>query len=252
MFKWRDKRWKDYHARLKNANVKDPASHPVIQRAIAVNLRYDFLQHARKFSEYKLFQKCFLEHPYLLSRAKRRDGMLLSKVSEQYIYQACLLLREFPDMTGWTVLELGGGFGGFCHTLRQAQAWVRWSLVDAPEMLALARSFLGDTAQYSTIDDLSVLPDRPEWKFDLFVSNYCLTETTPDYVQYLTERVFPRCRRFFIIDGGRAAQDIQQIYRGWLQEHTRFAEYEYAALPHQKIRVHIGELLNELHCNQSG
>lgn len=95
-----------------------------------------------------------------------------------------------------SILEIGCGFGGLAwEILKEIQ--VSYTVVDNEIMLTQAKKFLGDKVEYIEAGEIETLQDR---KFTLFISNYCLSETPPEYRQYILENIIKNCQKISIID----------------------------------------------------
>lgn len=109
----------------------------------------------------------------------------------RYVKVAGELGALFGNLSGKTVVEIGGGYGGQCRILSSLYAFKEYIIVDLPEVLELAKKYLepwGFThIRYLTPDQIS-LEDR----YDLLISNYAFSEcsykTQISYVEKLFKR----------------------------------------------------------------
>jgi len=95
-----------------------------------------------------------------------------------------------------SILEIGCGFGGLASEVLKLMS-VRYTVVDNKIMLAQAKRFLGDTVEYIDAEKIEMLQGR---KFGLFISHYCLSETPPEYREYVLKEITKNCQGIFIID----------------------------------------------------
>jgi len=197
-----DKRWQDYHKRLKAINLKSFASHPLMKRVMTLSGSDNYFQYTESYPK-ELIEALahFQEHPCLLKNARPRKNKRIHISSEKYIYQVCLLRHQF-NLAKKSVLEMGSGYGGFCRIVRFAEPRLgRYTLFDHPTMQRLAQFFLSTNPLLSWVstDQTSELE---QGEFDVLVSNYCLSEVPPEFRQYVYNKVFTQCKGVFIIDGG--------------------------------------------------
>jgi len=95
-----------------------------------------------------------------------------------------------------SVLEVGCGYGGLASEILKLVP-VKYSVVENELMLNHSWEYLGDKVEYIEAEKIETLQDR---KFTLFISNYCLSETPPEYQQYVLENIIKNCQKIFIID----------------------------------------------------
>ncbi len=84
------------------------------------------------------------------------------------------LTSFFGDLSGWSIAEIGGGFGGQCRILNSYFPLKNYSIIDLPEPLLLAEKYLSsfdvENIQYIQNTDLEeIFPD-------LVISNYAFSE----------------------------------------------------------------------------
>lgn len=249
--------WAGFYKNMENMDYGNFAKHPMIQKTIAVKIGYPFSKHYGECrEEIAKIVEAFEEHPWLAGVANERfdKDIPINKSSEQYAYQLGLLMKAFPDLNGLRILEIGAGFGGFARMLLRTFPKVKsYTVLDVPPMLKLCKAFLvadspktdllfADAVHLGTAAPLAIhrANNKEGTEFDLLISNYCLTETTPEYVGKLCQVVFPSCNNFFIIDGGKQAMGIQALYTDWLSRNTHLRADDYNALPHQYQKVYVG------------
>lgn len=196
-----DERWQNYHGKLESMPIEEFPTNPVMRQVMTLSGGEDFFRHISDDEAAGILSR-FTEHPILLPLARDRKGHKVHIASEKYIFQVCLLKREF-DIQGEDVLEIGSGYGGFCRIATLAMPGIRkYVLLDHPVMNRLSRTFLAgnDKVEWVDVQDRDQLKGR---KFGLVVSNYCLSETPVEYRNWIYENVFPNCQGAFIIDGGK-------------------------------------------------
>jgi hypothetical protein len=79
----------------------------------------------------------------------------------------------FGDLSGWRIVEIGGGYGGQCRIIRARFAVKSYTIYDLPEAAELASRYL----EAFGFRDVSFNPPSPlEAEADLVLSNYALSE----------------------------------------------------------------------------
>jgi len=153
----------------------------------------------RKKEDHPIFNK----HPAYW--AKEKYDVELGRSTAYYIMQACYLLNCFPDLKDKKIVEVGAAYGGLARVLLEVEPKIkRYSIIDIDMMLAAAKEILGKKAKYY---DTTETPYKGLGKQDIFICNVCLSETTPEFLNYLKAKVWPLCENFFILDN--------DDYEGW-------------------------------------
>lgn len=95
-----------------------------------------------------------------------------------------------------SVLEIGCGYGGLAWEILNIIP-VSYTVVDSGMMLIQTKKLLGDKVEYIIADKIEMLHDR---KFELFISHFCLSETSPEYRRYVLENIIKNCQKISIED----------------------------------------------------
>lgn len=134
------------------------------------------------------------------------NGITMSPSNLRYIYHALLIkskcLKWFPNKKSIRILEIGGGYGGLCLYLKTIfnEVSIDYTIIDLPEPSNLQNKFLKQVGMegarsvpYTKIDDLS------KEKFDLVISNYCLSEISlENQKEYFTKLIVNCDKKFYI------------------------------------------------------
>jgi len=120
-----------------------------------------------------------------------------------YPAQVKLIIDRFP-IENMDILEIGCGFGGLCYTVHQNKVPKSYTVVDNPEMLKFTKETLKGIENISFINapDMDTI-NWGERKYDLLISNYCISETPKEYQDFVFEKVFPVCGNIFMLDGDK-------------------------------------------------
>lgn len=119
-----------------------------------------------------------------------RRGMAPSK----YESRAKNIIEKLND--GDSILEIGCGYGGLAIEIFK-KVQISYTVVDIPEMLNQTKDFLKDKAEYIIPDDIEMLEDR---KFTMFISHFCLSETPPEYREYILKNIIKNCQKVSVYD----------------------------------------------------
>jgi hypothetical protein len=231
--------WRGFYEKLKVVKPDEFERNRTFRNVIVLNLKYDFWQHTAGYERERDFlMENFKEHP-MLPCNRKHDGKPMNASSEQYIMQLCFLLRAFPNLDGFKILEVGGGFGGLSRILMKAVPAINsYTHYDHDDMLRFAKNFLGDMPRvhFYSIDQKEELAKQ---YFDLLISNYCLSETPIEYQQWVYGHLFASCTRAFIIDGDQKQPIFERELKNGLREHIGSYRVDpYPALPHQKQKIY--------------
>ena len=133
------------------------------------------------------------------------------------------------------VLEMGAGFGNFCRCFNNKTKLGSYSILDTPSMLRFSKSFLQHhkiSCEFISVENYRSLFGR---KFDLFVSNICISETPEDYRNDVLDNIWPNCKKLFVIDGdGRPGS----LFNDWLEVKVKnhFKKVIIEEMPYKKCR----------------
>ncbi|MBV8169044.1 MAG: putative sugar O-methyltransferase [Alphaproteobacteria bacterium] len=122
------------------------------------------------------------------------------------------LERLFGSLDGKSVIEIGVGFGGLCAVLSRRFRLARYTLVDLPEPLMLARRYLDALAipDVTCADPASLAPTA---RYDLVISCYGLSEVARSHqIDYL-QRVLQRAASGYLLWNSAQMRQVQDWHR---------------------------------------
>ena len=105
----------------------------------------------------------------------------MSATTLRYIKVLGDLTKQFNDLNGLDVVEIGCGYGGQCKIILDTFDVKSYTIIDLPIVLELIKKYL--TRLNINMDkiifkDITTLND--DEKYDLFISNYAYTECSDD------------------------------------------------------------------------
>lgn len=132
-------------------------------------------------------------------------GKEMSPTNLRYIYHS-ILIKSKCD--AWftkkkiKIVEIGGGYGGLCLFIKKMfkDYEVDYTIVDLPEPGMLQKKYLSAVGQNDVkivscfdVDSLS------NQKFDLVISNYCISEISEENKNQYFEKIIINCdKKFFV------------------------------------------------------
>jgi hypothetical protein len=151
------------------------------------------------------------EFPYLLDfidKFKTNDNLgepnmyyyanigLISPTTLRYIKVLADILNIFGRYDGIDVVEIGVGYGGQCKILHDFGLPLSYTMIDLPEVLALAKKCNKyhkiNNIVYKTPSELDIT------KCDLLISNYAFTEISREYQEQYVEKVIANATHGYI------------------------------------------------------
>ena len=155
---------------------------------------------------------------------KRSEILKESQDNVHFNSMVCLdqisrLLRIFKDLSGMKVLELGAGIGNFSRIFRQFVDTKSYTILDLPVMSKFSKKFLGGHSLETEFVDSDKYHELADRKFDLFVSNICLSETPMDFRNEIINSIWGNCNRLFVIDGDANDPTFDIWLRGSIKKH---------------------------------
>lgn len=133
----------------------------------------------------------------------------ISPTTLRYIKVLADLMNLFGRLDTMNIVEIGVGYGGQCKIINDITEFGSYTLVDLPEVLALANKFLDRQGVKNVIlknpsDDMGA--------YDLCISNYAFTEIGRAYQNIYAEKIIKHSSRGYITcnflgQGGRMNKD---------------------------------------------
>lgn len=118
----------------------------------------------------------------------------------------------------FNILEIGAGIGNFCKTLQDGFNVASYTILDTPSMLRVSKFFLDYyKVPYTAVENSDDLFGK---KFDLCVSNLCMSELSDEYIDGLLKNVLINCRYVFIIDTVRP--EFAEVFGKKLVRYSKF------------------------------
>lgn len=116
-----------------------------------------------------------------------------------YPKEADEILKQFPNLDKFNILEIGCAYGGLCKELFNRKKLQSYTVVDNVQVLRFAREYLkGLPIIFQDAANIEVLANN---KYDLLISTQCLSETPDEYLLYVLNTIMPNCKNLFIVDG---------------------------------------------------
>lgn len=98
-----------------------------------------------------------------------------SATTLRYLKVAAELEHCFKDISSYSILEIGGGYGGQSIISNIVHGYKSWTIVDLPEVVELQKKYLSKF-NYTNINSISFLDNYCDKKYDLIISNYAFSE----------------------------------------------------------------------------
>jgi len=93
----------------------------------------------------------------------------------RYLKVAAELQHCFGDLSSYSILEIGGGYGGQAIVSNIIHGYKSWTIVDLPEVVELQKKY-SSKFDYKNINAISFLENYTNQKYDLVISNYAFSE----------------------------------------------------------------------------
>ena len=144
------------------------------------------------------------------------NRILLSKsVNPSFYFSQLELIRHFiKDKSVKSIVEVGGNFGGLAKEL--CQDVDAYCFVEIEPMLSFAKKYLNGDVDFVDAKDIESIG-----KFDLFISNQCLSEV-PDTFKKCIYNMLPKMKHIFIIDNEIDEKKVSQTHDIHKEPYTDF------------------------------
>jgi putative sugar O-methyltransferase len=144
------------------------------------------------------------------SRFWYRGIGMASPTELRYLKIASDLQEIFGDLDDFKIVEVGIGFGGQCAIISRSSAVKSYDLVDLKEVLSLTSLYLTKSKIPTKINLCrELLPSIPE--YDLFISNYALSELKIEYQEHYIENFVKRSKRGYVIYNHITPKDFKTL-----------------------------------------
>ena len=141
------------------------------------------------------------------------------------------LQSRLGSLSGHKVIQIGAGYGGLCKILHTVDSFDRYTLVDLPSQLLLAKRYL------ETLGVQGVLYLTPEElprdaHYDLVISDRSFSEFNHSYQEVFFDRILRKSRSGFLIGNvfpkhfGVISLSIEEL-KGRFEKLGRFSEWEF-------------------------
>lgn len=142
----------------------------------------------------------------------------ISPTTLRYIKVASDLKKMFGSLDDFTIVEIGGGYGGQCKILSDLFQFKNYIIIDLPGPLALAKKYL-DLHNVKNVSFLAHSDDLSIDACDLAISNYAYSECTTEMQRkYLQKVLSPSKRGYLICNHGLNKIPSEKKFFSSLQE----------------------------------
>lgn len=132
------------------------------------------------------------------------NGFLLSPSNLRYIYHSLLIsskIEKWYDKKDLNIIEIGGGYGGLCFYIKNIikNININYTIIDLPNANKIQSYYLQKqniNVQLISCFDIDKLK---EIKYDLVISNYCLSELGENNKKEYLEKIVRNCEKHFFI-----------------------------------------------------
>jgi putative sugar O-methyltransferase len=107
------------------------------------------------------------------------------------------LIKIFGDLTNFSIVEIGIGYGGQSKIIQDHFQLKEYNYVDLPEVMNLTKTYM-DNFNYKNLNFLD-FKNLPNKKYDLVISNYAITECSKEIQDLYIEKIINNSEHCFII-----------------------------------------------------
>ena len=127
----------------------------------------------------------------------------------RYIKVAGDLNKLFGSLDNYSIVEIGGGYGGQCKIIADLFKYKNYTIIDLPEMLELAKKYL----QSRGVENITYLtPDQAlfDHPIDLVISNYAFSELTDYWRDIYSKNILACAQRGYLTCTDASAKSTAQ------------------------------------------
>lgn len=177
---------------------RDPHYRVVLEHVSEIEGR-EYLAAAREQDENLLkYAVKFQENDSLGSPTTfQYDVGRFSPTTLRYIKVLADLKNIFGDLNGFSVCEIGGGYGGQCKIISDVFSVASYTIVDLPLVIPLIRKYL-ERLRVSNVFYLTQGQITDPIESDLAISNYAFSECTRHVQDHYLENILDKARKGYL------------------------------------------------------
>ena len=134
----------------------------------------------------------------LLSMSMIRSALLRLDPTLAYLKLAGDLQSHFGNLDGYSIVEIGAGYGGLCKIIFDVHKPSCYTIIDTPENLELARALLKaqgiEGVRFLAFEEL-----KGNERFDLTISHFGFSEMGKALQDHCLNKVFVFCKNGFLL-----------------------------------------------------
>jgi putative sugar O-methyltransferase len=120
------------------------------------------------------------------------DGVSISPNTLRYIKTLVDLENAFGNLDNFVIAELGVGYGGLSLIINTNSKLKDYVLCDLPQVQKLAQKYL-------SIFNIHATDDKNKYdEFDLFISEFCLSEFSDEQIDIFYEELILKSNRIYL------------------------------------------------------
>jgi putative sugar O-methyltransferase len=142
------------------------------------------------------------------------DSGPISPSTLRYLHTVCDIKTHFGSLNGKEVVEIGVGYGGLCYMLHTYYDLINYHLVDLDNVITLVRKYLDRIGMHKSISFNSGMQNiqtyshnrRDEFrmhqdaiKYDLCISEFCLSEMDDAGIDYYYQRYLLNSENIYLL-----------------------------------------------------
>ena len=169
--------------------------------------------------------------PHLVDYARAGS---VSPQTMRYVKVLSDLELLFGSLEGKSVVEIGVGFGGQCAVLARRHRLARYTLVDLPEPLMVARRYLEslaiDNVAFAVLEEMS-----PSLRHDLVISNYGISEVARAHQVEYVNRVLRWTDAGYLLWNSEQMKQVRDWHSRLYGNDAIYADEMLALLPESRL-----------------
>lgn len=123
---------------------------------------------------------------------------VFSPTTIRYVKVLGDIINEFGDLNNKDIVEIGCGYGGQCKIIFDNFDVKSYTLIDLEPVLNLSKKFLENVGINTNKIEFKTMSELTYKEYDLFISNYALTECTKEVQLEYYNKVISKCKMGYI------------------------------------------------------
>jgi hypothetical protein len=190
---------------------QNPALHEILEH-VTYQEGANYIENIIKLGfDYEFIRKCVRQDNVGNPKVFNYENLGLTCPSNlRYANVLGDLIVKFGNLDHFSIIEIGGGYGGLARLIRKFFPSIEYTIIDLPEVLLLAERYLRESGNQHGYNFISAF-DFSSISCDLLISNYAFSELKREYqIKYLNS-IISKSRMGYMIYTTKSPPELNSL-----------------------------------------